>query len=154
MKRAEEYYDDNIYLGAYINYHSLWGAYYKLTKEWDKCFREFDLALTACRGSDPFNENDLLKAKADAFMQTEQYKDAAILYRIATNRKDSLNQDMLKRHEEAHQANYTIKKALLEKEELTKRYRYIQLCAGSIILLILIFAIVRAYYIRRQLPHI
>lgn len=153
LKRAEEYYDDNIYLGAYINYHSLWGAYYKLTKEWDKCFREFDLALTACRGSDPFNENDLLKAKADAFMQTEQYKDAAILYRIATNRKDSLNQDMLKRHEEAHQANYTIKKALLEKEELTKRYRYIQLCAGSIILLILIFAIVRAYYIRRQLRH-
>lgn len=63
MKRAEEYYDDNIYLGAYINYHSLWGAYYKLTKEWDKCFREFDLALTACRGSDPLMKTICLKQK-------------------------------------------------------------------------------------------
>lgn len=153
LKKAEEYYDDNIYLGAYINYHSLWGAYYKLDKEWDKCFRELDLALAACRGNDPFNENDLLKAKADAFMQTGQYKDAANLYKIATIRKDSLNQDMLQRHEEAHQANYKIRKALLEKEELTKRYRYIQLSAGSVILLILIVAIVRAYYIRRQLRH-
>lgn len=86
-------------------------------------------------------------------MQTGQYKDAANLYKIATIRRDSLNQDMLQRHEEAHQANYKIRKALLEKEELTKRYRYIQLCAGSVILLILIFAIVRAYYIRRQLRH-
>ena len=153
LKRAEEYYNDNIYLGAYINYHSLWGAYYKRTKEWDKCFQELDLALAACRGTYPFNENDLLKSKADALLETGRYKDAANLYKMAAIKGDSLNQNMLQRHEEAHQANYTIRKALLEKEELTKRYRYIQVSAGSIILLLLIFSIVRAYNIRRQLRH-
>lgn len=151
LKKAEEYYDDNIYLGAYINYHSLWGTYYRITKEWDKCFREIDQALVACRGTDPFNENELLKAKADVLMEIGNYKDAAILYRISTIKRDSLNQDMLERHKEAHQANYKIRTALLEKEKLTKRYRYIQLSAGCIVLFILIFAIVRAYYIRRQL---
>ena len=125
LKKAEEYYSDNVYLGAYINYHSLWGFYYKLTKEWDKCFRELDLALAACRGTDPFNENDLLKSKADALLETGRYKDAANLYKMVAIKGDSLNQDMLQRHKEAHQANYKIRRTLLEKEELTKRYRYI-----------------------------
>lgn len=130
-----------MYLGAYINYHSLWGFYYKLTKEWDKCFRELDLALAACRGTDPFNENDLLKSKADALLETGRYKDAANLYKMVAIKGDSLNQDMLQRHKEAHQANYKIRRALLEKEELTKRYRYIQVGAGTIILLILVLSL-------------
>ena len=111
------------------------------------------MALAACRGTYPFNENDLLKSKADALLETGRYKDAANLYKMAAIKGDSLNQNMLQRHEEAHQSNYTIRKALLEKEELTKRYRYIQVSAGSIILLLLIFSIVRAYNIRRQLRH-
>ena len=153
LKKAEEYYSDNVYLGAYINYHSLWGFYYKLTKEWDKCFRELDLALAACRGTDPFNENDLLKSKADVLLETGRYKDAANLYKMVAIKGDSLNQDMLQRHKEAHQANYKIRRALLEKEELTKRYRYIQVGTGTIILLILVFVIIRAYHIRCQLRH-
>ena len=129
------------------------GFYYKLTEEWDKCFRELDLALAACRGTDPFNENDLLKSKADALLETGRYKDAANLYKMVAIKGDSLNQDMLQRHKEAHQANYKIRRALLEKEELTKRYRYIQVGAGTIILLILVFVIIRAYHIRCQLRH-
>lgn len=43
--------------------------------------RELDLALAACRGTDPFNENDLLKSKADALLETGRYKDAANLYK-------------------------------------------------------------------------
>ena len=90
LKKAEEYYSDNVYLGAYINYHSLWGFYYKLTKEWDKCFRELDLALAACRGTDPFNENDLLKSKADALLETGRYKDAANLYKMVVVKKQGI----------------------------------------------------------------
>ena len=109
--------------------------------------------MAACRGTDPFNENDLLKSKADALLETGRYKDAANLYKMVAIKGDSLNQDMLQRHKEAHQANYKIRRALLEKEELTKRYRYIQVGAGTIILLILVFVIIRAYHIRCQLRH-
>ena len=86
-------------------------------------------------------------------LETGRYKDAANLYKMVAIKGDSLNQDMLQRHKEAHQANYKIRRALLEKEELTKRYRYIQVGAGTIILLILVFVIIRAYHIRCQLRH-
>lgn len=151
LEKAKEYYDEDSYLGAYINYHTLWAEYYKHTKEWDKCLQELNTALTACRGIDPINENNILKLRASVLMETGHYKEAANAYRTAALIGDSLNRDILQRHKEAFQANYKIQKILLEKEELTKRYRYIQVGAGSIILLILIFAIVRASYIRRLL---
>ena len=65
--------------------------------------------MAACRGTDPFNENDLLKSKADALLETGRYKDAANLYKMVAIKGDSLNQDMLQRHKEAHQANYKIR---------------------------------------------
>lgn len=153
LKNAQKYYNKDTYLGNYIDYHALWGGYYKLSKEWDKCFHEFDLALSACRGIDPFNENRILGMQAAALMEAGHYQKAAEAYRKAAIRGDSLNQVILQRHEDAHQANYKIQKALLEKEQLTKRYRFIQVAAATIVLIILIFFIVRAFLIRRQLQN-
>lgn len=153
LKNAQQYYNKNIYHGTYIDYHALWGSYYKLAKEWDKCFYEFDLALSACRGIDPFNENKVLKMQAASLMEAGYYKKAAEAYKKAAIRGDSLNLNILQRHKEAHQANYKIQKALLEKEQLTRRYRYIQVSAVTIILMILIFVIIRTYLIRQQLQH-
>lgn len=153
LRSAQKYYNKNVFLATYIDYHSLWGSYYKLTKEWGKCFHEFDLALSACRGLDPFSENKVLKKQADALMETEDYKKAAETYKKAAIRGDSLNQYILQKHEEAHQANYKIQKVLLETEQLTKRSLYIQIGAGIIVLLILIFIIVRTYLFRRQLQY-
>ncbi len=151
LKKAQEYYSEDNYLFTYISYHVLWGTYYKSAKEWNKCFQELDLALAACKGDDPISENSILKMRASALMEIGRFKDAANAYRTAALVGDSLNQDILQRHKEAHQANYKIQKMLLEKEKLTKRHRYIQVIAASIILLVLIFAIVRASYIRRLL---
>lgn len=151
LNKAQEYYNNDSHITSYINYHTLWGAYYKSTKEWEKCFQEFNLALAACKGDDPINENNILKQKADALVEAGYYKEAANAYRTVALKRDSLNQDILQKHKEAHQANYKIQKILLEKEELTKRNRYIQVIAASIILLVLIFGIVRNYHIRRLL---
>lgn len=151
LKRAGNYYDNDAFFGAYIDYHALWGGYYQLAGEWDKCFYEFDLALSACRGVDPFHENSILKMKAKALMEAGDYESAAKAYRTSVLRGDSLNANILQRHEEAHQANYKIRNALLEKETWRKRYLGIQVAAGVIILLSLIVVIIRAYRLRTQL---
>lgn len=148
---AQKYYIENTYRVAYINYHILWGIYYKFNKQWDMSLKEIEQALNACQESEPFDENQILKTKADVLMEMGKYEDAALTYKMVAIKGDSLNQDMLKRHQEAHQINHKIQKALLEKEALTKRYRYIQVGAGCAILLLLIFVIVRAAHIRRQL---
>ena len=58
---------------------------------------------------------------------------------------------MLQRHEEVYQANYKIQKALLDKELLTKQYRWIYVGASAIILILMLLAIIRAFRIHRQL---
>lgn len=151
LKKAKEYYDENTYYNNYIDYHALRGAYYRLTKDWKKCFHEFDLALAACRGKSPFHENSILKMKAKALMEAGDYKNAALLYRTSVIRGDSLNENMMQRHEEAHQANYEIRKALLEKEKLDRQYLSIQVGAAGIILAALLLVIINAAFVRRHL---
>ena len=151
LTRAREYYDKDVYFSYYIDYHSLWGIYYKLEKDWDQCFREFNLALSACQGTEPFHENSILKMKAEAMLEAGQYEEAAGIYKTAALQGDSLNRDMMLRHEEVYQANYKIQKALLDKELLTKQYRWIYVGASAIILILMLLAIIRALRIHRQL---
>lgn len=113
LARAEKYYDKDIFFSYYIDYHALWGVYYKLIKDWGKCFQSFDLALSACQGIEPFHDNSILKMKAEAMLEAGQYEEAANIYKTAAFKGDSLNKDMLQRHEEVYQANYKIQKALL-----------------------------------------
>lgn len=151
LKKAGKYYNDNTFFGSYIDYHALWGGYYRLTQEWEKCFHEYDLALAAFQSNDSFYKNGVLKMKAQALLEAGDYKAAAENYRTAALRSDSLNQDMLQRHKEAHQANYNIRNALLEKEILKKRYLLIQVGSAGVILISLLLAIINAAFVRRQL---
>lgn len=151
LTKAEKYYDKESFFSYYIDYHALWGVYYKLIKDWNKCFHEFNLAISACRGAEPFHENSILKMKAEAMLEAGQYEEAAGIYKTAVLKGDSLNQDMLQRHEEVYQANYKIQKALLDKELMTKQYRWIYVGASAIILILMLLAIIRALRIHRQL---
>ena len=89
--------------------------------------------------------------KAEAMLEAGRYEEAANIYKTAALIGDSLNQDMLQRHEEVYQANYKIQKALLDKELLTKQYRWIYVGASAIILILMLLAIIRAFRIHRQL---
>lgn len=151
LEQSTKYYDKDIYTTVYIDYHALWGAYYKLTGEWDKCLYEYNLALAACKGVEPFYENNILRQYADVLLESGKYEEASKAFRKVIIREDSLNQDILQRHQEAHQANFKINKALLEKEQLTRRHLYVQAGAGVIILIVFIFSIIRAIHIHRQL---
>lgn len=153
LERAGKYYDKESFFSYYIDYHALWGMYYKLTKEWDKCFHEFNHAISAFRGAEPFHENSILKMKAEALLEANKYEEAASIYKTTVLKGDSLNKDMLQRHEEVYQANYKIQKALLEKEVMKKQSRWIYVGASTAILILLLLAILRAFLIRRQLRH-
>lgn len=153
LERAQKYYDENTFFNADANYHSLWGSYYQLTGKWDKCFRHFDQALAASQGSMPFFINNIRCMKAKALMEAGRYEAAAGTYRIAALHADSLNEDILKRHEEVYRANYNIQNELLEKEALTNEYRWALVGASGAILLSLIIAIVRVIRVRTQLRH-
>lgn len=153
LERAGKYYDKNTFFNVNANYHSLWGAYYQLTKEWDKCFRHFDIALAASQENIPFLTNSIRCMKAKALLEAGRYEESAGTYRIAALRADSLNEDILKRHEEVYCANYNIQNELIEKETLTNEYRWALVGASAVILLSLIIAIVRVVRVRTQLRH-
>lgn len=152
LEESKKYYSKNCFVGYFIKYHSCWGYYYSLIKEWDTCFREFDIALSSFKKiQQPRFENSVLKMKADAVMAAGRLKEAAELYRLVALKGDSLNHEILRLHEGVHKANYEIQQALYDKEKSRKQYHQIAVGASSLILMVLIFVIVRTVHIQRSL---
>ncbi|WP_455584295.1 histidine kinase dimerization/phospho-acceptor domain-containing protein [Bacteroides sp.] len=151
LECAKKLYSDDCFLSYYIAYHSYWGGYYYLKQEWEKCFKEFDMALSRFKGKQPFYEDGIRRMKAYAVMASGRFKEAAEIYKYAALMGDSLNREILKRHEEVHRANYKIQKALLDKEETIRQYRLIAIAASGLLLIILIFAIIRTLRIQSEM---
>lgn len=151
LDTAKRYYTDDCFFSYYIGYHSYWGAYYCMIKDWEKCFKEFDLSLSRFQGEQPLYENNIRNMKAYAMMVSGRLKEAAEIYRDAALAGDSLNREVLKRHEEVHRANYKIQKAILDREETVRRYRLIAIAASVLVLVIFILAILRALRIQSEM---
>lgn len=151
LEQARKYCDESSFFAGMMDYYALWGDYYRLNKEWDKSLAEFDRALAICRETAPLRTNNILKMKAGTLMESGRYKEAAEIYRVAAQKSDSLNRDIILRHEETYDANYKIQNALLQKEELKKGYRLGQVITAGIILIFLIVVIVRAIHLRELL---
>lgn len=153
LEKAKEFYTDDCFFSYYISYHVNRGGYYYLVKKWDKCFKEFDIALNHFEGKQPIYENFVRKMKAQTVMASGDIKGSAEIYKQVALKWDSLNTEVLHRHEEIQQANYKIQKALFDKEENIKQFRLTAIAAASLILIAFIFVIVRAFFIQRQLRH-
>ncbi|MCD8184089.1 MAG: hypothetical protein LUE99_14565 [Bacteroides sp.] len=151
LERARKYYDKNSFFAAGMDYHALWGEYYRLNKEWSNSLKEFDLALSAQRETVPLRTNGILKMKAKVLLESGRYKEAAEIYKIAAQKSDSINQDIMFRHEETYDANYRIQNAPLEKEELKEGYRRTQVIVAAAILTLLIFVTIRTAHLRKLL---
>lgn len=134
-----------------ISYYAYWAAYYYMIEQWDKCFSEFDRAIACFDGTEPMLELGVYHLRAQATFASGNSLKAAGLYRENVLKTDSLNQHILRLHEEAYQANYRIRSALLDKEKNEKLNNWLVL--GSIFLLtvFLFGAILRALYVRRIL---
>lgn len=151
LKEAEKFQPQRAIIPHKISYHTYWAAYYYMIDKWDECFREFDEAIACFDGTEQLFELGVCHFRAQAMLASGNYPRAAALYKENALKTDSLNHDILRRHEEAYQANYKIRSALLEKEENKKLNNWLVL--GSIFLLtaFLLGMMVRALQVRRIL---
>lgn len=149
---ADRYYTPDECLFSYkITYHTMWAGYYYLTDEWDACFREFDQALSLFDGTQPLYEMSVLLLKGQALEDAEHYREAAENYRRGATEMDSLNRDILRMHEEAYQANFTIRRALLDKATAEKRFNLLLSVLVLVLASALLALLLRAIFVRREL---
>lgn len=134
-----------------VSYYTYWAIYYHMMEKWEECFREFDKAIACFDGAEPMFELSVYQLKAQAVMVSGDYKTAAVLYRKNVLKTDSLNQDILHRYEEAYQANYQIRSALLAKEKNEKLTNWLVLGSIFLFTLLLLSTMMRALYVRRIL---
>lgn len=151
LKEVDKYYTPDCLFSFYIRYHTVLAGYYKMTKDWDACFREYDIALEHFKGTQPLHEMSIHLMKAAAFEEAGWQKEAAETYAHAAIEMDSINRDVLQRHEEVHRANYAIRQALLDKATAEKHYNLTWVASVILLAVGLAILLVRALYVRRIL---
>ena len=106
-----------------IPYYSFKAGYYYLNKEYDKAVSECDSGISYFDGIQPLYENSIYRLKALFLSDAKRNREAANVYKLTALKMDSLNKDILRKHEEAHVANYMIQNALVEKSAMELNYR-------------------------------
>lgn len=151
LDEAAKFYNDDYFSSTKIAYNFSWAGYYYLTKDWDKCFPQFELTLSFFKGTQPMYEVDMRRIMGDAYVDADRYKEAAETYRTAVLKCDSINKATLRMNEETVQANYRIQKALLEKEIGAKRFWQIAVGGASLFVILLVGGVLRVSRIYREL---
>lgn len=151
LDEAAKFYSDDTFSTVTVNYHFYWAGYYLLKKDWDRCFPEFERSLSAFKGAQPMYENNIRRIMGDAYMDAGRYKEAANTYMAVALKRDSINKATLRMNEETVQANYRIKKALLEKEIGEKRFWQIAVVGGALLIILLVIGLLQLLHIRREL---
>lgn len=151
LNEAAKYYSDVDFSSLAISYHFSWAGYYYLVKDWDKCFPQFELTLSDFKGAQPMYEADIRRIMGDAYMDAGRYREAAGTYKAVVLKTDSINKATLRMNEEAVQANYRIKKALLEKEITETRFWQLAVGAVALYLVLMVGVVIRFSWVRREL---
>lgn len=151
LDEAAKFYNDDSFLSTVIAYNFSWAGYYYITKDWGKCFPQFELTLSAFKGTQPMYEMDIRRIMGDAYVDAGRYKEAAETYRVAVLKCDSINKATLRMNEETVQANYRIQKALLEKEIGAKRFWQIAVGGASLFVILLVWGVLHVSRIYREL---
>ena len=151
LDEAAKFYNDDSFLSTVIAYNFSWAGYYYITKDWDKCFPQFELTLSAFKGTQPMYEMDIRRIMGDAYVDAGRYKEAAETYRVAVLKCDSINKATLRMNEETVQTNYRIQKALLEKEIGAKLFWQIAVGGASLFVILLVWGVLRVSRIYREL---
>lgn len=150
LQQARKYFSPNTLFSYKIKYHLMRGGYYCLKGEWDKSFSEYDTALASFDDTQPLFKMTVRMIKGNALERAGRHHEAADNYRLGVMEMDSLNNDVLRLHEEAHRANYIIRQALLDKATAERRYN-LTLTALVIVLVASLAALMaRALYVRRR----
>lgn len=152
LNEAKKYYTPNCFVSNYIGYHIYRGGYYCLTQRWEECFEEFDKAL-AHFGDNRLSlyERKVRRMRGEALMAAGRYEEAAGHFKKLVLMGDTINKNMLADHEKVNQANYLIRRALLEKEQSEKYFNW--LIVGLVLMLVVAMtvAVKRARFVHNLL---
>ncbi len=153
LDRASQFYKEDVFYSYYMSYHNQWAKYFYQTKQWNKCLEHYDLAINRVTNatSQPFYRWAIMISKARALTAIGKDEEAVLIYRSIAFKSDSINQNILQKHEEANKANYTIKKNLLDREIRENRIREISISAMLILLIGVIILVRKLSTIRTKL---
>lgn len=151
LDEAAKFYTEDSFYSIAIAYYFSWAGYYYLMKDWDRCFPQFEMTLSQFKGTQPLYEAEIRRNMGDAYRDAKRYKEAAEIYRSAVLICDSVNKVALHMNEETIQANYRIKKVLLEKEIAGKRFWQVAVGAAALFLILLVWGVLHLSRIRREL---
>ena len=87
----------------------------------------------------------------DAYVDAGRYEEAARTYKTAAVMCDSVNKATLRMNEETVEANYRIRKALLDKELGEKRFLQVAVVGLSLFVVLLVWGVIRLIRIRGEL---
>ena len=151
LQQARKYYSSNTLFSYKIKYRIMWGGYYCLNGDWDKSFNEYDTALASFDGKQPLYKMSVFIIKGNALEIAGRYREAAENYLRGAIEMDSLNRDVLRLHEEAHQANYLIRQALLEQAVAERHYNLLLVGLIVLVIALLVTLLVRGLHVNRML---
>ncbi len=151
LREGSNYYRDECPFFLKINYYLFWANYYEMMGDKKNCYENIDIAISLFNSLQPLREISIIRTKAKMMLKFGDFKDAAELYRRSAYMGDSINQDILKRHERVFLSNYRIQKALLDKEDKKRYFQIIYLFAAGILLLSTLFFLIRTYHIKKFL---
>lgn len=151
LQQARKYYSSNTLFSYKIKYRIMWGGYYCLNGDWDKSFNEYDTALASFDGTQPLYKMSVFIIKGNALEIAGRYREAAENYLRGAIEMDSLNRDVLRLHEEAHQANYLIRQALLEQAVAERHYNLLLVGLIMLVIALLVTLLVRGLHVNRML---
>lgn len=151
LNEAAKFYDDDCFSATAVNYHFSWAGYYYLRQDWERCFPEFERTLAAFKGTQPMYEIEIRRIMGDAYVDAGRYEEAARTYKTAAVMCDSVNKATLRMNEETVEANYRIRKALLDKELGEKRFLQVAVVGLSLFVVLLVWGVIRLIRIRGEL---
>ena len=151
LNEAAKFYDDDCFSATAVNCHFSWAGYYYLRQDWERCFPEFERTLAAFKGTQPMYEIEIRRIMGDAYVDASRYEEAARTYKTAAVMCDSVNKATLRMNEETVEANYRIRKALLDKELGEKRFLQVAVVGLSLFVVLLVWGVIRLIRIRGEL---
>ncbi len=151
LEKAAQYELSDMLFSLKINYYNCVAGYYKLLGNKAKCYEALDMVIAHFNGVQPLKEADILAQKASIMASFGDYKEASELYASTVATLDSLNNDVLHRHEKVYKSNYKIQKALLDKVENEHLFNVLLIIGAALVLLLCVLIFIRSIHVRQVL---
>lgn len=134
-----------------VRYHLACYNYYKAVGEFEKALTESNILSDTYKSISPIDYNNSQYQKAHILYQLKRYDEALAMYKKARIENDSIQLSILNKQTEHIRQTYDADTLMLKKEQTNRYVQISSILLVSIIILLLIYFVVRAYRVRNHL---